>query len=51
MAEYLKLCFTGVGIGCVFSEDGGRIRVMVLPEAEKRAREVVREVVEAEPPP
>jgi hypothetical protein len=50
MAEYLKLCLTGVGIGCVFSEDGGRIRVMVLPDAEKRAREIVREVVDAEPP-
>jgi hypothetical protein len=48
MAEYLKLCLAGVGIGCVFSADGGKIRVMVLPEAEKRAREVVREVVDAE---
>jgi hypothetical protein len=51
MAEYLNLCLTGVGVGCVLSEDGGKIRVMVLPEAEKRAREVVREVVDAEPPP
>jgi hypothetical protein len=49
MAEYLKLCLTGVGIGCVFSENSDRIRLMVLPEAEKRAREVVREVVDAEP--
>jgi hypothetical protein len=49
MAEYLKLCLAGVGIGCVLSEDGGKIRVMVLPEAEKRALEVVREVVDAEP--
>lgn len=51
MAEYLKLCLTGVGIGCVFSEDGDKIRILVLPEAEKRAREIVREVTDAEPPP
>jgi hypothetical protein len=50
MAEYLKLCLTGVGIGCVLREDGGKTRVLVLPEAEKRAREVVREVVDADPP-
>jgi hypothetical protein len=51
MAEYLKLCLNGVGIGCVFNEDGGKTRVMVLPEAEKRAQEIVREVIDAEPPP
>lgn len=50
MAEYLRLCLAGVGIGCVLREDGGKSRVMVLPEAEKRAREIVREVVEGEPP-
>lgn len=50
MADYLALCLRGVGVGCVLGEDGGKSRVMVLPEAEKRAREVVREVVEGTPP-
>jgi hypothetical protein len=50
LADYLALCLRGVGVGCVLREDEGKSRVMVLPEAEKRAREVIREVVDAEPP-
>jgi hypothetical protein len=50
MAEYLKLCFSGVGIGCVLREDGSKIHVFVLPANEIRAREIVREVVDAAPP-
>jgi hypothetical protein len=50
MAEYLKPCLTGVGIGCVLREDAGKMRVFVLPSEETRAREIVREVVEASPP-
>jgi hypothetical protein len=49
-AENLKPCLTGVGIGCVLRDDGGKIRVFVLPSQENRAREVVREVVDASPP-
>lgn len=50
MAEYLQTCLAGVGIGCVLHEDGGKTRALVLPASETRAREIVREIVEATPP-
>ena len=50
MAQNLAVCLRGVGVGCVVSENGGQSRVRVLPGAEKRAREIVREVVDASPP-
>jgi hypothetical protein len=49
-AEFLKDSLRGVGIGCIVSEDGSQGRVFVLPADEKRAREIVREVVEGAPP-
>lgn len=50
MAQVLEDCLRGVGIGCVASQLGGKVRVLVLPGAEKRAREVIREIVEQSPP-
>lgn len=50
MAEYLRLCLGGIGIGCVVREDGGKNHVFVLPAVEIRAREIVREVIEGTPP-
>jgi len=50
MAEYLKLCLPGVGVGCVLRKDGEKTHVLVLPSAEARAREIVREVIEGTPP-
>ena len=50
MAQIFKECLQNVGIGCVASEDGGKTRLLVLPSAEKRAREVIREIVEQAPP-
>jgi hypothetical protein len=50
MAQNLAVCLRGVGVGCLVSEDGGKSRVRVLPGAQKRAREIVREVVDASPP-
>ncbi len=50
MAQFLEDSLRGVGIGCVVSEDGRKGRVLVLPADEKRAREIVREVVEGAPP-
>jgi hypothetical protein len=50
MALYLADCLRGVGVGCVLSTDGDKSRVLVLPEAETRAREIVREVLDAAPP-
>jgi hypothetical protein len=45
-ADYLRLSLNGVGIGCVVSDGSGKRRVLVMPESEKRAKEIVREVVE-----
>ncbi len=50
IAQFLKDSLSGIGIGCVVSKDGGKGRVLVLPADEKRAREIVREVVEGAPP-
>lgn len=50
MAQFLEDSLRGVGIGCVVSKDGGKGRILVQPADEKRAREIVREVVEGAPP-
>jgi hypothetical protein len=50
LAAYLNDCLRGVGIGCVVSDASGTLRVLVMPESEKRAKEIVREVVEGAPP-
>jgi hypothetical protein len=49
-ADYLKMSLSGVGVGCVLEKDGGKLRVLVLPTFEKRAREITREVIEGTPP-
>lgn len=50
MADYLNDCLRGVGIGCAVIPEGTKVRVLVLPATEKRAREVVHEIVEGAPP-
>jgi len=50
MAQICKECLQNVGIGSVAKEDGGKTRLLVLPSAEQRAREVIREIVEQAPP-
>lgn len=50
MAENLSNCLRNVGVGCALTDDGGKFRILVLPGSEKRAREIVREVVEGQPP-
>ena len=49
MAQFLKDSLSGVGIGCVIGEDGGKNRLLVRPADQSRAREIVREVVEGTP--
>ncbi|MGA8766431.1 MAG: hypothetical protein WB559_05400 [Candidatus Acidiferrales bacterium] len=49
-AQFLRDCLRGVGIACVVSQDDAKARVLVLPAAEIRAREIVREVIEGAPP-
>ncbi len=50
MARIFKECLQNVGIGSVAREAGGKTRLLVLPSAEKRAREVIREIVDEAPP-
>lgn len=49
-AQFLSDCLRGIGIACVVSADDGKARVLVLPETEARAREIVHEVVDGAPP-
>ncbi len=53
MAQMLKDCLRENGIGCAIANAAGAAgaqRVLVRPENEARAREIVREVVEGLPP-
>jgi uncharacterized damage-inducible protein DinB len=50
LAETFKACLREVGIHCVITADNGKERVLVLPAAEGRAKEIIREIVEQAPP-
>jgi hypothetical protein len=50
MAENIRMCLREVGIGSDVKEEDGKSRVLVMPRAEARAREIIREVIEATPP-
>jgi hypothetical protein len=50
MAEDFRACLLGVGIGCEVKQENGKSRVLVMPGSEARAREIIREVIEATPP-
>jgi hypothetical protein len=50
LAETLSLCLREVGIASHISSEAGMWRLVVRPEKEAKAKEVVREVVEASPP-
>ena len=50
MAQMLKTCLTENGIGSVVTEADGRSKLCVLPAAELRAKEIVRQVVDGAPP-
>jgi hypothetical protein len=49
MAQIFDDCLSNVGIGSVLRQSSGRTDVYVMPAAEKRAREVVREIEEGTP--
>jgi len=49
-ADTLTACLREVGIGSRKLSEAGRLRLVVRPEQESRAREIVREVVDASPP-
>lgn len=50
LAETLSLCLREVGIASHISSEAGVWSLVVRPEKEAKAKEVVREVVEASPP-
>ena len=47
MAAILKDCLRENGIGSVVGQVGEQSRILVLPNAEVRAREIIREVIDA----
>ena len=50
MAQNIDVCLREVGIGCVFNESNGNLNVCVEASAMRRAKEIVREIVEQTPP-
>ena len=50
MADTLKDCMRENGIDCVLTAKGDATRVLVAPNYEARAKEIIREVIEATPP-
>ena len=49
-ADTLNACLREIGIGSRKLSESGHWRLVVRPEHEARAKEIVREVVEASPP-
>jgi hypothetical protein len=49
MEQIFRECLQNVGIGSVADEGGAKTRILVLPSSEKRAREVIREIVDQAP--
>jgi len=50
LADTLTACLREIGIGSRKLSEAGHWRLVVRPEQESRAKEIVREVVEASPP-
>jgi hypothetical protein len=48
--DFIQVCLRENGIPCVVTPEDGNQRVMVLPEVESRAKEIIREIVEGTPP-
>jgi hypothetical protein len=49
MAKIFEECLSNIGMGCVIHDENGSVTVSVMPAAEKRAKEVIREIEEAKP--
>jgi hypothetical protein len=50
LADTLSMCLREIGIGSHIISEGGLWRLVVRPKREKRAKQIVHEVVEASPP-
>lgn len=51
MAESVRVSLQENGIGAQFQNDGASTRILVYPSDESRAKEIIREIVEAGLPP
>lgn len=49
MAETVRVCLRENGIGCVVQEVGNERAVLVMPESETRAKEIVDQIVRGTP--
>ncbi|MGB7752278.1 MAG: hypothetical protein WCF88_12080 [Candidatus Acidiferrales bacterium] len=45
--ENLVTCLTNIGIGTATSDSGGQLRIRVTPASQKRAQEMIRQVIDA----
>jgi hypothetical protein len=50
LVQTFKDCLREVGIGSVAAPVGGKLRVFVMPSAQSRAKEIIREIIEQTPP-
>lgn len=49
MAETVRVCLRENGIGCIVEDRDGERAVLVMPESESRAKEIVNEIVRGTP--
>ena len=49
MAKIFEDCLSNIGVGCLIYDENGAVMVSVMPAAEKRAKEVIREIEDAAP--
>jgi hypothetical protein len=45
--ENLVTCLRGIGIGCATDDSAAQLRIRVTPSSQKRAKEMIRQVIEA----
>ena len=50
MARMFESCLRENGIGCVITAASDATKVFVLPNRKARAKEIIREVMDATPP-
>jgi hypothetical protein len=47
MRENLITCLRGIGIGCATDDSAGQLRIRVTPSSQKRAQEMIRQIMDA----
>jgi hypothetical protein len=51
MAEIVHICLRENGIGCIVEDLGNEKAVLVMPDSEPRAREIIRQILRGTPTP